>query len=126
MKRLILLISLFVGVSAFAQTKIHYEDQDTCEIFIPNVLTVCCGSVHPWSECHVFRVFTECEYDAFEMTIFNRWGEIIFQSDDIDKGWNPFETESHDGVYIYILKLTSDKDDPDSVREIRGHVTFLN
>lgn len=43
----------------------------------------------------------------FEMKIFNRWGEMIFETTDIIKGWNgTYKDHSVPiGIYFYIIKL---------------------
>lgn len=62
----------------------------------------------------------------FTMYIFNRWGNLIYQTNDIYKGWdgtyknqgNPAEQ----GVYVYRI-VTKDK--VGQVREYVGHVTLV-
>jgi gliding motility-associated-like protein len=45
----------------------------------------------------------------FEMLIFNRWGELIFSSDNINAQWDGTyqNSESPQGVYTYIINLKS-------------------
>ena len=58
----------------------------------------------------------------YEMAIYNRWGELLFYSDEIDFGWNgmvnqealPIET------YIYIVKYRQNQD-----YQIEDNVTLL-
>lgn len=42
---------------------------------------------------------------SFEMTIFNRWGELIFKSQDVNLPWNP--GTAPEGVYIYQIHAVS-------------------
>ncbi|MBC7695753.1 MAG: PKD domain-containing protein [Burkholderiales bacterium] len=62
----------------------------------------------------------------FEMWIFDRWGEKIFYTDDINKGWDGrVQGKSGEGkqdVYIWKVKL---KDVLDKKHEYIGHVTLL-
>jgi gliding motility-associated-like protein len=66
----------------------------------------------------------EINYE-FEFYIFNRWGELIYQSDAANRGWDG----TYKGikvpadVYVWKLKLT----DPVSnkVRLVNGHVTLI-
>ena len=50
-----------------------------------------------------FFAITECSITYFEMKVFNRWGELIFYSDDITRGWNgDFKgEEAPKGLYTY-------------------------
>ncbi len=62
----------------------------------------------------------------YEMWVFDRWGEKIFYTDDIYKGWNGKKL-GHDNivqqdVYVWKVKLT---DVFDKKHEYIGHVTLL-
>ncbi len=62
----------------------------------------------------------------FKMDIFNRWGERVFHSEDIDTGWNgksPNEDYfSPPGVYPYRIVAREHGGD---VFEIKGHVVLI-
>ena len=47
--------------------------------------------------------------EEFEMIIYNRWGEEIFRSEDISKGWNGMynDTEQEVGTYMFLVKATT-------------------
>ena len=60
----------------------------------------------------VFKpVLTYTEPSAYSLTIFNRWGLIIFETTDISEGWNGKVNNSgsmsHVGVYVYLIKYQS-------------------
>lgn len=59
------------------------------------------------------------------LSIFNRWGEEIFQSDDPVKGWDGTVAGSiaQDGVYAWRLRVKALIGA--EVREFKGHVTIL-
>ncbi len=64
-------------------------------------------------------------YD-FHMTIFNRWGEIIFESYNKDSGWDGTYGDGgliQDGTYIWQVDFKSTTSD--KRYEYRGHVTVL-
>ena len=62
----------------------------------------------------------------FNMKIFNRWGELIFESDDINNGWNGSSGNdsyySPPGIYQYIIVAQEHKGE---VFEYKGHVYLL-
>jgi len=46
---------------------------------------------------------------SFNMNIFNRWGEIIFSSEDIEMGWkgkDRFDKKIPNGIYLYHIAIT--------------------
>jgi len=51
------------------------------------------------------------DVSSFEMYIFNRWGDLIFETHDINKGWdgraNDGKNIVQQGVYVWLV-LTKD------------------
>lgn len=62
----------------------------------------------------------------FKMKVFNRWGELIFETDNPEKGWNGQKNnngyEAPQDVYVYLVEFKTPRDEPKSVK---GHVTLL-
>lgn len=60
----------------------------------------------------------------FEMMIFNRWGELIFESHDISQGWDGTYGDKicQDGTYVWKIKY---KDLEGKDGEMVGHVNLL-
>lgn len=62
----------------------------------------------------------------FRMEIYNRWGEMVFESDDINTGWNGSSPNSDyyapPGVYPYRIVA---REHGGEVYEIQGHVTLI-
>lgn len=72
---------------------------------------------------NIFFPFTEYVKE-FEMLIFNRWGEMVFASHDINIGWNGYYRGEicQQDVYVYKLKVEY----TDGIIETRiGDVTLL-
>lgn len=63
--------------------------------------------------------------EKYEMTIYDRWGKIIFVTKDMESGWNGKINNTGDvvpaGVYIYLIRF-SQKFGVD--KEFAGHVTL--
>jgi len=61
----------------------------------------------------------------FSFIIFDRWGEIIFESKNYKIGWDGTYHDKlvQDGVYTWVIKLTEGM--TNSSRDINGHVTIL-
>jgi gliding motility-associated-like protein len=60
----------------------------------------------------------------FDIKIFNRWGELLFQSNDVNFEWDGFYNGRlvQDGTYIWKIYYRSINEDEDT---ITGHVTLL-
>ena len=69
---------------------------------------------------------------TFDMSIFDRWGEPIFTSNDLYKGWNGTANGGtllcQQDVYVYKIKISySNPDNPNSIlkKEYVGSVTLV-
>lgn len=50
----------------------------------------------------VFKIQSNCKLQEFELTIYNRWGNKLFETDAIEKQWDASKIES--GTYYWIIK----------------------
>lgn len=69
-------------------------------------------------------VFTFIPKD-FELRVYNRWGNIIFETGDYTKAWNgkePNGSSAPAGAYIYYLRIKSPND---QIVEERGNITVI-
>lgn len=66
------------------------------------------------------------EITEFDMQIYNRWGELIYETSSLEKGWNGSakggSETSMEGVYVYNIKL---KDWQGVNHKFVGHVSLL-
>ncbi len=66
--------------------------------------------------------------DDFDVKIFNRWGELVFQSDERDFRWDGMYNgrQAPLGTYPYVIKYKAETEDTnDNIREERGGVTII-
>lgn len=67
-------------------------------------------------------------YDLFHLSIFNRWGEMVFQSSDPAISWNGGYLNGADllpeGTYFYILKYSFECDNQE--KEMHGTVDMVH
>lgn len=103
------------------QALIHIDD--VIIFYVPNVMT---PDGDEFNEMFI-PIFTS-GYDPFDyhLTIFNRWGEIIFESYNAEKGWNGHYGDGglvQDGVYVWQIEFKESMSDRRHTH--RGHVTVL-
>ncbi|MCG8575645.1 MAG: gliding motility-associated C-terminal domain-containing protein [Flavobacteriales bacterium] len=89
-------------------------------IYVPNAFTPN-GDSHN----HFFKAIAS-NINEFEMLIFNRWGEIVWQADDLDDQWdgtiNLTGVLAPDDVYVWQIQYQDLKGNKE---ELRGHVVLL-
>lgn len=96
-----------------------HEKQCSCNIYVPN--TVALDGVNT-----VFIPISDCLLNDYHLTIYDRWGEILFESYNQIVGWNASYggVIVQDGVYIWTLTYKDPIEMTD--RQLIGHVTVLN
>ncbi|HYG16859.1 MAG TPA: PKD domain-containing protein, partial [Bacteroidia bacterium] len=74
------------------------------DFYIPNAFT---PNEDPLNQ--EFKISGNYFYTEFEMFVYNRWGELVFYSNNPDFGWkgNYKDRPAPDGVYTYQVRLTS-------------------
>lgn len=76
-----------------------------CPFFVPNAFTPDFDGVND-----EFTIVHSCDLVSFEIQIFNRWGALVFESNNIEQSWNgSFNGEAApQGVYTYRLSYKWD------------------
>jgi gliding motility-associated-like protein len=77
-------------------------------IFVPDAFTP--DNSGP-NENNTFRPYI-VDNKGFRMLIFNRWGEIMYETNDLTKGWDGtyLKENAQQGVYVYKIIVTSQDD----------------
>lgn len=106
------------GFSETSLSNIAEAYQDP-SIYIPNAFT-------PGKDFNIIfiPVTTYIDIKEYEFSIFNRWGERLFVSNDVLKGWDgTYKGKLCEfGVYVYLLRIKNSKDE---YLERKGAVTLL-
>ena len=92
----------------FVDSMILSVENCDCRTFIPNAF-----SPNQDGNNDVFVVNTGCEVDNFSLSIFNRFGQRLFQSQDAAKGWDGTHngTPVDVGTYFYYIKFKGPRGD---------------
>lgn len=98
---------------------------DNCPVYtFPNVFTPNGDGKNDY-----FRPFPYRSVESVEFTVFNRWGEIVFQSTDSDILWDGTNTESgepvSDGTYFYTCNVFAIRLSGLEPIQLSGYVTIF-
>ncbi len=79
----------------------------SCTLYIPNAFSPGNGGIN-----ETFEVFPDCELVYFSMKIFNRWGQQVFVSEDLEDEWDGTLRGGilAQDVYVYLFEYSFDKD----------------
>ena len=97
--------------------------QDIIIFYVPNVFTPD-GDEYNEEWKPVF--FSGYDIFDFHLTLFNRWGEVVFESFDASVGWDGTYSNQglvEDGTYIWQVEFKETMSDKRHIH--RGHVTML-
>lgn len=78
--------------------------QSIVRFYIPNVFSPNNDGVNDH-----FEVYTVGPLEDYKMTVFNRWGGTVFESNDINSPWDgrlPNGDKAEVGVYVYAIEYT--------------------
>jgi len=100
-----------------------YIDDCDCPFFVPNTFT---PNGDEFNNDLLLR--HDCLFEAFEFRIFNRWGQLIFESFDPDFVWDgSFNGDFvQDGTYVWqaVYKYAYDINRTD-VKTKTGHISVV-
>jgi|GEM_PF-1034319 len=92
-------VSLTNGKSCMVSDQITIDDLCKTSLFCPSAFT-------PNNDGNndVFYV-KGANVDYFQLLIFNRWGDVVFESDDMNKGWDGTVNENIVQQDVYVVKV---------------------
>ena len=113
-----LAISNECGTSIFNMLVI--PEDCSCALYLPNAFSPGNGGIN-----ETFEVFPDCELTYFSLSIFNRWGKMVFQSKDFENEWDG----TYQGgilaqdVYVYTLEYSFVEERKVQIKQ--GTITLL-
>ena len=116
-------VQVVTHVSGCTDTLIQYIDvKPEVRYFIPNAFTPNNDSVNDeYLGVGIMEGATN-----FRMTIWNRWGELVFEATDPDEGWNGRKNnvgrDSPAGVYVVLVQFNGPRGE---LFELKGFATLI-
>lgn len=89
-----------------------------CEVLVPNVFSPNADNLNDR-----FHPITTCHFTNYQMSIYNRWGELVFETTDRQETWDgTFKDEALPmGVYVYVIEYT----DHQISNQLKGDILLL-
>lgn len=138
MKNIILIIALLIGCNIQAQrsdlyrvvafqkdnNRIHSESNTVklatkLHLYIPNAFSPDNDGINDTFSA------TGDDIDEFNMTVYNRWGEVVFLSTSLNNSWNGNYKgkEAPQDTYVYVIETKRSSDDKLSIH--KGTISLL-
>ncbi|MGB1316160.1 MAG: gliding motility-associated C-terminal domain-containing protein [Chitinophagales bacterium] len=74
---------------------------------------------------NTFKAIYTCELDYFEMLIVNRWGEVVFESDNVTNAWDGTYKNKPVPIGIYSWYIKYNKVGENNRQSLSGTVTLI-
>ncbi len=113
------------NITTYDTINIMYKDCDTTEKIIPDIYIPNSFTPNGDGKNDVFNIKTVYEFSEFKLVIYNRWGDMIFESEDINKGWDGTYKVKPVPLGVYVYQLTATIKDTGEQRKITGRVTLV-
>ncbi|MBC7387697.1 MAG: PKD domain-containing protein [Opitutaceae bacterium] len=99
---------------------VEVESRCAPQIFVPTAFTPELAG-----ENKIHKIFGY-NIGSFSIVIFNRWGEIIYESKDIKQPWDGYYRNElmPSGVYPWIIKYTGNNPDHTEIKQLEGKVVL--
>ncbi len=93
-------------------------------LYVPNAFTP--GGDGLNDQFQIFLPPTGVDYSTFSLTVYDRWGSVVYRSNDVTKSWNGAKNNSGDimkeDTYVYKISF---EDENKKYYEKMGHVLLL-
>lgn len=112
------------GLTATNYCGSKYDDivisKGTCKIYVPSAFTPNNDGLND-----IFRARFGENVTDFKMQVYDRWGEIIFETNDIRKGWDGSikGLKQSNGVYVWMIKYKTVTDPKEQL--MKGTVMLI-
>lgn len=114
--------SVFVNTKCnFLQDSISVIFEDcNCTVFVPNAFSPNNDKINDF-----FYPRSECEIENIVFKVFNRWGEMVFESNDFKKGWDGIYKEKNAPIDTYVWTLEYNVVGNSNYKFMKGMVNLI-
>lgn len=106
-----------VSEEIFAQFVICPEN---CELIFPDIISPNGDGVND-----IFGGFNNCTPISYQLRVFNRWGKLVFESNDIDNGWDGRLDGSMAPSDVYLFQAQYRFSEMEDFRNKSGQLTIV-
>lgn len=110
------------GCQAEDEINLTTQNCTRCEFFIPNAFSPNDDGIND-----EFIIFSNCAFESYNIKIFDRWGELLFENNDPNVGWNGiFRSQPMvSAVFTYYITVSFQELDRIQSEILTGAVTLI-
>jgi gliding motility-associated-like protein len=101
--------------------KLEYYSCIRCTVLVPTAF-----SPNEDGKNDAFKPIPNCRVNRYKLKVYNRWGEKVYETDDVSDGWDGFYKNSKQpiGTFVYAIEY-SFRDGDGKTRFLNGNVTLI-
>jgi len=91
-----------LGCSKNFTTQVNFQECAACTVFVPSAFTPNSDGLND-----VLRGNINCPVDEYQLQVFNRWGQKVFDTRNANSGWDGLfkGKQATVGVYVYSIRF---------------------
>ncbi|KAA3625973.1 MAG: gliding motility-associated C-terminal domain-containing protein [Bacteroidetes bacterium] len=95
---------------------------EVCDVYVPNAFSPNDDGINDY-----LQPFSDCPLEDFKMTVFDRWGGMIYESRSVEKGWDgDYRGEpAGEGYYVWFMTFRVYENNLWRTVEMEGGVNLL-
>ena len=95
-----------------------------CQFYVPNAFS---PNQDGYNDVFLPNVSSVCGIQSYQIRIFNRWGGLVFESNNIQQGWDGKVKGSPapQGAYFYTIQYAEPGDGTPEVLTLAGELALL-
>ena len=103
----------------FQEADIQVKD-GICRLFVPSAFTP-----NGDGRNDVFRAVGHSNIEKFKLEVFNRWGQVVFSSENISEGWDGRLSGVLQSNDVYVWQIIYSEVGENQPRKLKGTVTLI-
>ncbi len=114
-------ITNMFGCSVTKSIKVSFQQCKTCPVYVPNAFTPNNDGTND-----LFTIKSNCaRIDDFTFLVYSRWGQPLFKTSDVKKGWDGTYRGKQQPPGVYVYFLTYKRFGVPGLQEQKGAFTLL-
>ena len=109
----------------YDEIDLGFEDC-SCSIYIPNAITPDGDGLND----HLQPIFNNCDFFNYRFSVFDRWGRLVFETEDPEESWNGAQKDEQDyyrqaNVYVWVMTFEAFIEGQITSSQEMGHITLI-
>ena len=93
---------------------------EDCDLIFPDIISPNGDGVND-----IFTGYRNCAPTSYELRVYNRWGNLVFESDDVENAWDGRFNDSPAPSDVYIYQAQYRFVDTEEFQTVRGQLTIV-